>query len=204
MKYKGLFISQCDDSDILREVDGIKKQCEGIYFQIYADQDYSYEIDNFTGVFGVDIENSEESIKDFVKDVVDFNLEEYKNRQLYDLIDKEYNRFMNDVCQFGKDFDIIRDAEKIAGMKLIHDYLTQEKPLDSETVDYLLNIVRPLETICDYFQADKTSIYESINSSARKLFDEQIEEYSDDDSYDFDTDDDEELEEWPYSKLEQG
>ena len=195
MKYKGLFISQCDDSDILREVDGIKKQCEGIYFQIYADQDYSYEIDNFTGAFGVDMKNSEESIKDFVKDVIDFNLEEYKNRQLYDLIDIEYNRFVNDVCQFGKDFDIIRDAEKIACMKLIHDYLTQEKPLDSETVDYLLNIVRPLETICDYFQTDKTAIYESINSSARKLFDEQIEEYSDDDSYDFDTDDDEELEE---------
>lgn len=79
-------------------------------------------------------------------------------------------------------------------MKFIHDYLMQKKPLDSEIVDYLINIARPLETICDYFQADKTSLYESINSSARKLFDEQIEEYSDDEAYYSDAENDEELE----------
>lgn len=194
MKYKGLFISQCDDKGVLREVDGIEKQCEGIYFQIYADQDYAYEIGNFTGAFGVDMKNSEESIKEFVKDAVDLNLEEYKNRQLYALIDREYNSFVYDVRQFYKDFDIIGDAEKIAKMKFIHDYLMQKKPLDSEIVDYLINIARPLETICDYFQADKTSLYESINSSAKKLFDEQIEEYADDEAYSSDAEDDEELE----------
>ena len=194
MKYKGLFISQCDDKGVFREVDGIEKQCKGIYFQIYADQDYAYEIGNFTGAFGVDMKNSEESIKEFVKNEVDLNLEEYKNRQLYALIDREYNSFVDDVRQFYKDFDIISDAEEIAKMKFIHDYLMQKKPLDSETVDYLLSIVRPLETLCDYFQADKTSLYESINSSARKLFDEQIEEYSDDEAYYSDAEDDEELE----------
>ena len=194
MKYKGLFISQCDDKGVLREVDGIEKQCKGMYFQIYADQDYAYEIDNFTGAFGVDMKHSEESIKEFIKNEVDLNLEEYKNRQLYALIDREYNSFVYDVRQFYKDFDIIGDAEKIAKMKFIHDYLMQKKPLDSETVDYLLSIARPLETLCDYFQADKTSLYESINSSAKKLFDEQIEEYSDDEAYSYDAEDDEDLE----------
>lgn len=192
MKYKGLFISQCDDKGVLREVDGIEKQCEGIYFQIYADEDYSYEIGDFVGAIGFEFENSEESIKQFVKDELDLYLETYKNRQLYALIDREYDNFMYDVQHFCKDFDIIRDAEKIANMKAIHDYLTREKPLDSETVDYLLNIVRPLETICDYFQFDRTAFYENVICIARKLFDEQIEEYADENSYDFESEDDEE------------
>ena len=34
MKYKGLFISQCDDNGVLREVDGIEKECEGLYFMV--------------------------------------------------------------------------------------------------------------------------------------------------------------------------
>lgn len=97
MKYKGLFISQCDDKCVLRKVDGIEKQCEGIYFQIYADKDYAYEIGDFKGTFGVDMKHSEESIKEFVKNEVDLNLEEYKNRQLYALIDREYSSFVDDV-----------------------------------------------------------------------------------------------------------
>lgn len=192
MKYKGLFISECSDKGILREVDGVEKECEGIYFQVYADRDYSYEIGNFVGAYGFEFENSDESQEQFVKDEIDLYLEEYKNRQIYALIDREYNSFVYDVRQFDKDFDIIRDAEKIATMKFAHDYLTQETPLDSETIDYLLNIVRPLETICDYLQADRTTFYEAINCTARKLFDEQIEKYVEDDSYDFESEDDEE------------
>lgn len=192
MKYKGLFISECDDKGVLREVDGVEKACDGIYFQVYADRDYSYEIGNFVGAFGFDLENSYEGKKQFVKDEIDLYLEEYKNRQIYALIDKEYNSFTYDVRQFDKDFDIIRDAEKIATMKLVHGYLTKQKPLDSETVDYLLNIVRPLETICDHLQLEKTAYYETINCTARKLLDEQIDEYTADDTCDFDSEDDEE------------
>ena len=192
MKYKGLYISQCDDKGVLREVDGVEKEYEGIYFLVYADKDYTYEIGNFVGAFGIDMENSEEGIEEYVKGEIDLYLEEFKKQQLYALINKEYHNFIDDVRQFDKDFDIIRDAEKIANMKFVHDYLTIEKPLDSETVDYLLNIVRPLETICDYLQADRTVFYEAINCTARKLFDEQIEKYVKDDSYDFDNEDDEE------------
>lgn len=192
MKYKGLYISQCDDKGILREVDGVEKECEGLYFQVYADRNYGYEIGNFVGAFGVDFENSVEGKEQFVKDEIDLYLEEYKNRQIYALIDREYNSFIYDVRHFDRDFDIIRDAEKIANMKITHDYLIQEKPLDSETVDYLLNIVRPLETICDYFQSDRTVFYEMVNCTARKLFDEQIEKYDYDYSLDFDSEDDEE------------
>lgn len=192
MKYKGLFISQCEDNGVLREVDGVEKQCEGLYFQVYADKDYGYEIGSFVGAFGIDIENSDEGIEQFVKDEIDLNLEAYKNEQIYVLIDREYNSFVDDVRQFDKDFDIIRDAEKIANMKMTHEYLTQQKPLDSETVDYLLNIVRPLETICDHFQINEIAFYESVDFSINKIVDEQIDEYDEDDSYDFESEDDEE------------
>lgn len=192
MKYKGLFISQCDDKGVLREVDGIEKECEGLYFMVYADKDYTYEIGNFVGAFGIDMENSDGGVEEFVKGEIDLYLEEFKKQQLYALINKEYHSFIDDVRQFDKDFDIIRDAEKIANMKFVHDYLTIEKPLDSETVDYLLNIVRPLETICDYLQPDRTVFYEAVDCTARKLFDEQIEKFVEDDAYDFDSEDDEE------------
>lgn len=192
MKYKGLYISQCDDKGVLREVDGIEKECEGLYFMVYADKDYTYEIGNFVGAFGIDMENSDEGIEEFVKGEIDLYLEEYKKQQIYALFNKEYHNFIDDVRQFDKDFDIIRDAEKIANMKFVHDYLTIEKPLDSETVDYLLNIVRPLETICDYLKFDRTVFYEAVDSTARKLFDEQIEMFVEDDAYDFDREDDEE------------
>ena len=192
MKYKGLYISECSGSDILRDVDGVEKRCEGIYFQVYADKDYGYEIGNFLGAIGFEFEDTDESKEQFVKDEIDLYLEEYKKQQLYALINREYNNFVSDVRHFYRDFDIIKDAEKIVNMKNTHDYLTIEKPLDSETVDYLLNIVRPLETICDYLQPDKTSLYEEISGTARKLLDEQIEKYDQDYSPDFDSEDDEE------------
>ena len=138
------------------------------------------------------MENSDGGIEEYVKGEIDLYLEEFKKQQLYALINKEYHNFIDDVRQFDKDFDIIRDAEKIANMKFVHDYLTIEKPLDSETVDYLLNIVRPLETICDYLQPDRTVFYEAVDCTARKLFDEQIEKFVEDDAYDFDSEDDEE------------
>ena len=192
MKYKGLYISQSEDKGVLREVDGVEKECEGLYFMVYADKDYGYEIGGFVGAFGIDMENSEEGIQEFVKSEIDTYLEEYKKQQLYALINREYHSFISDVRHFYRDFDIIRDAEKIANMKFVHDYLTIEKPLDSKTVDYLLNIVRPLETICDYFQPDRTAFYEAVDCTARKLFDEQIEKYDQDYSPDFGSEDDEE------------
>ena len=84
MKYKGLYISQSEDKGVLREVDGVEKECEGLYFMVYADKDYGYEIGGFVGAFGIDMENSEEGIQEFVKSEIDTYLEEYKKQQLYE------------------------------------------------------------------------------------------------------------------------
>ena len=75
MEYKGLYISYTKDNGVRREIDGVEQECEGLYFQVYADKDMQYEIDNFCGAFGVDLENTEKSIDEYAKDIVDYNLE---------------------------------------------------------------------------------------------------------------------------------
>ena len=73
MKYKGLYISRCDDSGIEREINGVVSPCKGYFFQVYANPDYSCELDNFCGAFGIDMENDEISISGYIKSCVDKN-----------------------------------------------------------------------------------------------------------------------------------
>ena len=55
MRYRGLYIDECDIGDVIRQ-DGAKEvECDGLVFTIYADCDYEYEIDNFIGASHISI-----------------------------------------------------------------------------------------------------------------------------------------------------
>ncbi len=77
MEYKGLYISYIEDNGVEREIDGVVKPCEGLYFQVYADSDMQYEIGFFCGAFGIDMDNNEKSIEEYAKDTVEIDLESY-------------------------------------------------------------------------------------------------------------------------------
>ena len=67
MKYRGFYIDETETTDVLRPTETGSEKCDGIWFRLYADSDYGIQIDDFIGAYGHEIENSEESVEQFVK-----------------------------------------------------------------------------------------------------------------------------------------
>ena len=155
MKYKGLYIDETDISGVLREKETGDVLCKGICFGVFADHEYQIKIDDFIGAYGFEIEENDESEEKFLKWYVDGNYEEYKEKQFKALLEADYKAFVYDVKHFEEDFDIIDNAEQIADMKRAYENLCSLKDIPLETMEYIVTLRRPLETICDCFIPDK-------------------------------------------------
>ena len=173
MDYKGFTISRCDDNGIIREVNGVKKATEGLFFQVYADENMEIEIDNFCGAFGIDMENTEGSICKYVMDNIDAHLSEYKSEKVYSMIDIEYKRFVSSVRNSGK-FNIIDDDDKISVMGRIHEYLTKHRPITRANIDYLSTIRYPLETICEVYVSIGDNFVDRLDEVIDEIVDKQM------------------------------
>lgn len=187
MKYRGLYIDKVE-TDGVRRFDGqTTVECEGIWFHLYADSNYSIELDDFIVAYGFDLEKSEESIGKFLTTYIDRYYAEYKEQQFHALLKKDYNDYVYDVKQFSEDFDIIKDAEMIANMKMAYKMIKNFKGITLDEMEYIVTLKRPLETICDYFVRDKNQFAKEFSGCIKKVAAEQICNYGlteDDDSYD--------------------
>ena len=81
MKYRGFYIDETKTTNVLRPTETGSEKCDGIWFRLYADSDYGIQIDDFIGAYGHEIENSEESVEQFVKGYIDQYYAEYKKQQ---------------------------------------------------------------------------------------------------------------------------
>jgi len=185
MKYRGFYIDETETTDVLRPTETGSERCNGIWFQLYADSDYSIQIDDFIGAYGHEIETSEESVEQFVKTYIDKYYAEYKEQQFRLLLEKDYKEYVYDVKQFDEDFDIVEDAEEIANMKRAYECLKEFKGITIEEMEYLVTLRRPLETVCNYFSYDKEQFAKEFTECIKMVAQDQknnyglVEEYED-------------------------
>lgn len=193
MKYRGFYIDETETTDVLRPTETGSERCNGIWFQLYADPDYSIQIDDFIGAYGHEIEDSEESAEQFVKTYIDKYYAEYKEQQFRLLLEKDYKDYVYDVKQFDEDFDIVEDAEEIANMKRAYECLKDFKGITLEEMEYLVTLRRPLETVCNYFSYDKEQFAKEFTECIKMVAQDQknnyglVEEYEDRDEKVIDT-----------------
>ena len=193
MKYRGFYIDETETTDVLRPTETGSEKCDGIWFRLYADSDYGIQIDDFIGAYGHEIENSEESVEQFVKTYIDQYYAEYKEQQFRLLLEKDYKDYVYDVKQFDEDFDIVEDAEEIANMKRAYECLKDFKGITLEEMEYLVTLRRPLETVCNYFSYDKEQFAKEFTECIKMVAQEQknnyglVEEYEDHDEKVIDT-----------------
>ena len=183
MKYEGFYILKSDEDGILSKMYGYDDYIKGAYFQVYADESCEIEVGSFGGIYGVNMRNNDESIEEFVKDRIDKNIKGYKKNKIYALIDKEYNEFLADVYISGDISNVLDTVDKISKMKLLHEYITIHKPLDSVEIDYFLTITNPLNTICDTFKFSLTRYGKTIEDTLNRIVDENIGECIKNDLY---------------------
>ena len=185
MKYRGFYIDETEATDVLRPTETGSEKCDGIWFRLYADSDYGIQIDDFIGAYGHEIENSEESVEQFVKTYIDQYYAEYKEQQFRLLLEKDYKDYVYDVKQFDEDFDIVEDAEEIANMKRAYECLKDFKGITLEEMEYLVTLRRPLETVCNYFSYDKEQFAKEFTECIKMVAQDQknnyglVEEYED-------------------------
>lgn len=193
MKYRGFYIDETETTDVLRPTETGSEKCDGIWFRLYADSDYGIQIDDFIGAYGHEIENSEESVEQFVKTYIDQYYAEYKEQQFRLLLEKDYKDYVYDVKQFDEDFDIVEDAEEIANMKRAYECLKNFKGITLEEMEYLVTLRRPLETVCNYFSYDKEQFAKEFTECIKMVAQDQknnyglVEEYEDRDEKVIDT-----------------
>lgn len=156
MKYRDFYIDETEMSDVLRKTAGEKIHCKGICFQIYADHDYEIQIGEFTGAYGYEIDESRESVLQFVRKHIDENMELYRTKQFYSLIEKDFKDFDYDIHQYPEEYDVLESAEKISNMNKAYMFLMKYKPVNVDDMHRIVTLKRPLETICAYFSQDET------------------------------------------------
>ena len=173
MKYRGFYIDETETTDVLRPTETGSEKSDGIWFRVYADSDYGIQIDDFIGAYGHEIENSEESVEQFVKGYIDQYYAEYKKQQFRLLLEKDYKDFVYDVKQFSEDFDIIDDAEQIANMKKAYENIKNFDSVSLEDMEYLVTIRRPLETVCNSFSADDNQFVKEFSECIKEVAQEK-------------------------------
>lgn len=87
-----------------------------------------------------------------------------KREILIEKIKNEYETFIDNLRE--KRFDeIIENAEQIANMKLIKDYISRGLIVNEENIDFLLAKANPLEIICDNYEQSSDDIITGLEEA---------------------------------------
>ena len=102
----------------------------------------------------------------------------------YQRIEDEYDDYLEIVDEYDSK-ELYNEAETIADMKEIYNYLIHDNPIDGEMLEHYMKLKNPLETICKYYQEEKQPIYDYVNPviwriAQEKIFDYEVNEKSED------------------------
>lgn len=95
----------------------------------------------------------------------------------YDKLKSEYEEFLEELEEYdAKDF--IENAEYIAAIKEIYEYLERDKPVKTdEQLGYFLKLRNPLNFMCEQYLSDKAPIYDSFNQTLWRMEQERKLDY---------------------------
>lgn len=100
-----------------------------------------------------------------------------KMTMFYDKLKSEYKNLMEELEEYDvKDF--IENAEYIAAIKEIYEYLERDKPVKTdEQLDYFLKLRNPLNFMCEQYLKDRAPIYDSFNQTLWRMEQEKRLDY---------------------------
>lgn len=84
-----------------------------------------------------------------------------KREQLLEKVDKEFKTFLDDLEQYDVE-NIIDNAEYIAKMKTVHDYIKKDYIIKEDQIDYFLKLDKPLDAICDWYEPNEVEIINDL------------------------------------------
>lgn len=95
----------------------------------------------------------------------------------YDKLKSEYEEFLEELEEYDAE-DFMENAEYIAAIKEIYEYLERDKPVKTdEQLDYFLKLRNPLNFMCEQYLSDKAPIYDSFNQTLRRMEQEKKLDY---------------------------
>lgn len=87
----------------------------------------------------------------------------------YDKLKSEYEGFLEELEEYDAE-DFMENAEYIAAIKEIYEYLERDKPVKTdEQLDYFLRLRNPLNFMCEQYLSDRAPIYDSFNQSLWRM-----------------------------------
>lgn len=87
----------------------------------------------------------------------------------YDKLKSEYEGFLEELEEYDVE-DFMENAEYIAAIKEIYEYLERDKPVKTdEQLDYFLKLRNPLNFMCEQYLSDRAPIYDSFNQSLWRM-----------------------------------
>lgn len=95
----------------------------------------------------------------------------------YQRIDDEYDDFLQEVEDYGSE-EVMNEAENIADMKRVYDYLTREKPIDGDSLKHFIKLKSPLCTICRQYQKDNPLTDDILNRTLCNIEKNNILDYA--------------------------
>lgn len=94
----------------------------------------------------------------------------------YDRIKNEFEGYMETIRDWDSD-KLIDKAKYIGDYIRIYEYIMREKPISENSyLDYYERLKKPLETICDRYQEEKTPMDDLVNGTIWTIGKEQLSE----------------------------
>ena len=95
----------------------------------------------------------------------------------YDKLKSEYEEFLEELEEYDTE-DFMENAEYIAAIKEIYEYLERDKPVKTdEQLGYFLKLRNPLNFMCEQYLSDRAPIYDSFNQSLWRMEQERKLDY---------------------------
>ena len=95
----------------------------------------------------------------------------------YDKLKSEYEGFLEELEEYDAE-DFMENAEYIAAIKEIYEYLERDKPVKTdEQLGYFLKLRNPLNFMCEQYLSDRAPIYDSFNQTLWRMEQEKRLDY---------------------------
>lgn len=91
-----------------------------------------------------------------------------KEQEFYNRVEDEFDDFVQEIEEYDVS-EILSEAEKIAKMKSIYDYLAEHRPVSNENYPLFMNFEKPIETICNKYHYDKEEYHEELSGVIETL-----------------------------------
>jgi len=94
-------------------------------------------------------------------------------QEFYDRVEDEYNSFINDIETMDTD-QVIENASRIMMFQEVYKFLMGQEPVGEDRYAELLNVEKPIQTICEKYHPLGEELHETIETIMDTVIEESI------------------------------